>query len=246
MSMNELVKKLERLARVNSPAILTAIGVSGTVTTAYLTGRAAYESAFVILEEERNLTTGHLTTRHKTELVWRLYIPATITGTASIICIIGATRIGARRAAALTAAYSLSDKAFAEYREKIAETVGAKKEKALRDEIVQERILQNPPSKEVVIAGSGSVLCCELFTGRYFNSDMESLRKAQNDINAKLVGHEYATLGDFYYMVGLPYTSHCSDLGWSSDRLMALEFSTVLSDDNRPCIAFDYNYTKPF
>jgi hypothetical protein len=244
--MNEIVKKLERLARVNSPVILTAIGVSGTITTAYLTGRAAYESAFVILEKEHELETGYLTTKEKTEYVWRLYIPATVSGVATIVCIIGATRIGARRAAALTAAYSLSDKAFAEYREKITESIGAKKEKALRDEIAQQQITQNPPTKELIIAGSGSVLCCELFTGRYFHSDMETLRKAQNDINAKLVGHEYASLADFYYIVGLPYTSYCSDIGWTSDKLMSLDFSTVLSDDNRPCIAFDYNYTKPF
>ena len=74
---------------------------------------------------------------------------------------------------------------------------------------------------------------------------MESLKKARNDINSRVMNHDYATLDDFYYIVGLAPSSIGGQLGWKSPKLMELEFSTVLSEDGRPCLAFDYNYTEP-
>jgi hypothetical protein len=88
-------------------------------------------------------------------------------------------------------------------------------------------------------------MCCELYTRRYFMCDMEQLRKAQNDINAQIVNDLYVTLDEFYDKISIMPTAHSSELGWDSDRLMELEFSTVLSEDGRPCLAFDYNYIKP-
>ena len=54
----------------------------------------------------------------------------------------------------------------------------------------------------------------------------------------------YATLDDFYDIIGLGKTGLSTDLGWDSDRLLEIKLSTVLTEDNRPCLAFDYNYTK--
>lgn len=246
--INDLIKRATKLAVENSPSILTAIGVTGTITTAYLTGKASYESAFRILEESHDqMQQGipkKLSKREIAELVWPLFIPAAITGATTVACIVGANRVGARRAAALTAAYSLSEKAYSEYRDKVVETLGEKKEKAVRDEIAQEKVTRNPP-EHVWISGSGNVLCCELLTGRYFHSEMEVLKKAVNEMNAQLLRHDYVTLGELYYAIGLPQTSMSSDIGWTSDRLLELEITTTLSLDDKPCIAFDYNYTKP-
>jgi hypothetical protein len=80
---------------------------------------------------------------------------------------------------------------------------------------------------------------------RYFLSDMESLRKAENRVNAHMLGHDYATLSEFYYEVGLQQTSVSSNLGWTSDHLLELVFSTTMHEGQIPCIAFDYNYIHP-
>jgi Family of unknown function (DUF6353) len=236
------------LLRSNSPAILTALGVSGTLSTAYLAGKASYKAAHVI--RRANLTfpaPGERRQRAKEnfQLTWKLYIPAVTSGGLTIACIVMANRVGSKRTAAIAAAYSLSETALVEYREKVIEQFGERKEQAVRDELAQDKVAGNPPNREVIVAGSSDVLCHELLTGRYFRSDMETLRKAQNDINGKILRERYVQLSEFYYLVGLPYTSHSSVLGWDSDRLMELEFSTVLSEDNIPCIAFEYNYTKP-
>lgn len=243
--LKDLTTSTARILKQNAPVILTAVGISGTITTAYLTGRASFTAAEIIRIEE--LEAGipeefkeRLRTRFK--LVWRLYIPPVVTGTATIGCIIAATRVESRRSAAIAAAYSISEKAFSEYKEKVIETVGEKKEKAIRDEVVKDNIAKNPPA---LIYGSGTVLCCELFTGRYFMADMETVRRAQNDVNAMLLRNDEATLNDLYYILGLPTTDFSGYSGWTSDKLLELDFTTVLSEDNRPCLAFSYNYTKP-
>lgn len=240
--MNELKKVSAEVVnnlKQNSPAILTALGVSGAISTAYLTGKASYEAALILHDAPEDLTRNE-----KIEIVWERYIPAAISGFITIGCIIGATKVSSKRTAAAYSLLTVSERAFSEYKEKVTEKLGEKKEQVIRDEIAQERVNNNKPN-QIIVTGSGDVLCCELFTGRYFNSDMETLRKAQNDINAKLVADVFVPLSELYYLLGLPYTSHSSNVGWESSKLLALEFSTVMSEDSRPCLAFDYNYIKP-
>lgn len=236
--LSVLLKRAGHTLKSNSPAILTALGVSGTVTTAYLAAQAGYKMA---RDEDAD---PHATTREKIERYWPLFVPAGISSAITVGCIIGATKAGTRKTAAVTAAYSISERAFSEYKDKVIEKYGETKEQAIRDEVAQDRV-QNSPPKNVIIASGGTVLCCELYTGRYFQSDIETLRRAQNVVNDKLNRDMYASLSDFYYIIGIPQTSYSSDIGWESGKLMDLQFSTVMSEDERPCLAFEYNYVKP-
>ncbi len=241
MTLSELFTKTTKTLKSNSPEILTALGVSGVVTTSYLTAKASFEAAGHLSEESP-----HLTFKERAKMVWKCYIPAGVSGALTIGCIIGASKTHGSRTTAAVTAYSLTEKAFSEYREKVVEQVGKGKEQTIRDEIAQDHVTNNPTtSREVIIAGTGTVLCCELFTNRYFRSDMEALRKAQNDINSRVMNDLYVTLDEFYDLVGLPYTSISSGVGWDLDKLMELKFTTVLSENGEPCLAFDYNYTKP-
>lgn len=239
MNLTTLLSLVKTTARKNAPAILTAVGVSGTFTTAYLAAVASWRAKGRLSEGP---PIEDLTKREIFDQVWDLYLPPVISGVVTVGCILGANHVSSHRA---TAAYSLlatSERALEEYRNKVVEQIGERKEKALRDEIAQDRVSQTPPT---LVLGSGNVLCCELFTGRYFNSDIEALRKAQNDINARLFNEPCVPLNYFYHLVGLPETSASGDVGWEMGNLMELDFSTVMSDDSRPCIAFAYNYVKP-
>ena len=144
----------------------------------------------------------------------------------------------------MAAAYSMSEKAFEEYREKIVEKIGESKEQEARDEIAQERVERNPLGSQVIVMNDREVLCFDQYTGRYFNSDMETLKQAQNKINHRMIRENYASLNDFYDCIGLDWVPTGDDLGWNSDQMLELSFTTVLSDDQRPCIAVDF-YTVP-
>ena len=90
------------------------------------------------------------------------------------------------------------------------------------------------------MAGEGSVLCYEAYTGRYFLCDMETLRKAQNDINHQVLNDSYASLSDLYDLIGLPHNTNSDEVGWNSDKLLELQFSAVISEGGRPCISVDF------
>lgn len=248
MTLISIAKRTEKFLADNSPIVLTAIGVTGTITTAYLTGVATFKAADLILvEEDRQYreTVGEprivLDRKEMFLLVWKEYIPAAGVGVITVACIVGANRIGTRRAAAMAAAYSISEKAFTEYKEKVVEKLGDNKERAIRDEIAQDRVLANPPTGREILIGRGDILCFDAYTGRYFMSSMEEIKKAQNDTNYEILHNNYCSLGDFYNRLGLPGTSFSEEVGWSSDHMLEVIFSTVLADDGQPCLTIQFS-----
>lgn len=237
---SDLLNRTRKMLRTNSPQLLAGLGIIGVVGTGVLAAKGAFDSAKAIKDadaEDANL-------KDKVKLTWVNYIPAASVGAITIGCITGSTRLHGKRAAAALGAYTITEQAFSEYRNKVREELGAHKEQVLRDDIVREHIADNP-AKGIIIAGDGNVLCCELYTGRYFMSSMENLRQAMNSTNQSVVNNYYVSLNEFYDLIGLPHTATSSELGWDSDRLLELEFSTVLSEDGKPCLAFNYNYIKP-
>lgn len=245
MELSSIASRFGKFLTDNSPSILTAVAVTGTITTAVLAGRASFKAAELIQEDERiEGVAGDPVYRFKerAQLTWKLYIPAVATGVATIACIVAANQIGNRRAAAMAAAYSLADKAFEEYKEKIVEKLGEKKEKAARTELAQEYVRDHPPTIEdsILIGDTTSVLCCDLYTKRYLLSDMETIRRAANDINYQVNHDYYASLSDFYDRIGMEHTSMSDDVGWNADKLLDLEFDVVLTPSGKPCLTFDF------
>lgn len=237
MQIQPLAKKAEKFVLDNSPSILAGLGVAGTITTAYLSGKATVSAVrtidnYAVDDSKKEIL----------ELTWRFYIPPVASGIMTVSCIIAANRIGERRAAALAAAFSISERAFEEYKEKVLDHLGPNKVQTIRDEIAQDRMNRNPPlNREVVITGNGDVLCYDEFSGRYFESQVETIRKAQNDINAQILSNMYASLGEFYNLIGLPVTSYSEEVGWGVDSLVDVKFSTCMNDKNQPCISIDFS-----
>lgn len=252
MTASDILNRSLTLLKRNSPEILTGLGIAGVVSTAYLTAVACFKADKELDEAfGRPRTNGNeepATLKEQALEVWKLYIPPTVSGVATIACIVGSQKASGRRTAAAVAAYSFTEKAFSEYKDHVVEQIGKGKEQKIRDEIAQKNVSENPPSesKELLILGKGQVLCCELYTGRYFMCDMETLRKAENDLNAMVVNSiHYASLSDFYDLIGLDHTSTSDNLGWDTDKLLELQFSHALSPDGTPCLTFDYNYVRP-
>lgn len=252
MNIAKFAKRIEKTATDNSPLILTIVGVAGTVSTAILTGRATYRAAQIIYEEQEAQAIKlrgegdfpqPMSGKEKFELTWKLYIPAVSMGVVTCGSIVMANRIGARRAAAVAAAYTISERAFEEYREKVVEKIGETKEKEVREEIARDRVNRRDDIPIVIAGDTTSVLCHDAFSNQFFYSDMETLRKAQNDINAQILHADYATVTDFYHYVnaeGLEETSVSGEMGWNTNKFLELHFSTVLHKEKTPCISFDF------
>lgn len=235
--MLQTLHRLQKMAIDHSPTILSALAVTGTVATAYLTGRASFRSAQRISSYAEGLEVMRRepTPRDKIELCWKLYIPAAAVGTSTVALIICANRVGTRRAAAMAAAFSLSERAFEEYREKIVHRLGEVRERQARDEIVQDHIRKDPPSSELVLTPN-KVLCRDDYSGRYFESSKESLHYAAIEINRDILTEGYASLTEFYNLIGLDRTSVSDDVGWTLDKMLELDFSSALAPDGQPCL----------
>lgn len=252
MNPGKYLRGAEKFVQDNSPHILTALGCVGVISTAVLAGQATFKAVDILEEEMAEARAqGHdvrfredIPTKRVVELTWKLYAPAVGVGATTVGCVVMANRIGTRRAAALATAYALSDKAWQEYKEKVVEKFGEKKEQEVRDEVAQDRVNRASEGRDIVlVTDSSKVLCHDAFSNQYFHSDMETLRKAQNDINAQILHSDYATVSDFYDYVnaeGLDHTSVSGELGWNTDKLLEIEFSSVLYKDKTPCISINF------
>lgn len=247
MNITGLINRAGQLANANSTTILTAMGVSGTMTTAYLAGRASWKASDLVRKEEDRIyaltvNPQDLTTKEKAKLVWPLYIPAAATGATTIASIILANQIASKKITALVAASGVTERAFQEYKAKVVEKLGQTKDVAVRDAVAQDRVNQNPiGTKEIILAGTGEILCFDLYSGRYFQSTVEEIKRAENKLNFDIFHHMYASLSSFYDEIGLPPTSVSDEVGWSTDQMVDIQISTVMSTDNRPCAAIDFS-----
>lgn len=236
------VRYVKFLVNENSTTVLTGLGVAGVITTAYLTGRASFKAAQIILEQEDHKleTEEDFTTGQKVRMVWRLYVPPVLLGVTTIASVIAANRLASRKIAALAIASGISDRAFREYKERVIEKFGENKDRDIRDEIAQKRVENELINNEVIVLG-GEVLCFDLHSGRYFHSTHEAIRKAENKINYELVHFSAASLSEFYDELGVPATNYSDMVGWDVGNQMEIKISTVMSPDSRPCLAIDFN-----
>ena len=237
-------------AKKHSPELLTGIGIAGMLTTVVLAVRATPKALRLIDEKKADVPEEENVPRiEAVKAAWKVYVPAVLTGILSTICLIGANSVNQRRNAAIAAAYSLSESALKEYREKVVETIGERKEQAIRDDITKDRITENPV-REVVVSDRGSTLCYDSLSGRYFKSDIEKLRRIVNDLNRRMRDEMFISLNDFYCAVDNPDlgpTKLGDMLGWNIDKgYIDLNFSSQLTTDGTPCLVLDYTVVPEY
>jgi len=253
MAFADVVNATRYFITKNSPAILTGVAVAGVATTAILAGRGAFKAGqdVLIQEQERD---EKLLPKEVFQLTWRNYVTAAAVGVTTILCVIGAQKISSRRTAALAGLYSLSEKAFEEYREKVVEELGKNKDRKILDAVAQDDIRKNPPEdSQIIFVDNGVNLIREQYTGRYFHSSVEKIRKAVNDLNAEIInGMGGASLNDFYNLIGLAHIDMGDYEGWSTDNLLEIGIGAAVTENDTPCIVLHYNhkpkrnYDRPF
>lgn len=243
MSLHTLIARTEKLIGDNSPLILTGIGAAGVLTTAYLTGKASIKASDLLYSAnvDAKINDDDLTKKDQFLLIWKLFLPAASSATVTISAIILANRIGTRRAAALAVAYTAAERGFQEYRDKVTETIGKKKETEIRDAVAQDQVTRAGIHSNMVIIGTGDCIFVDARTMRPFMSTMQDVKKAINDVNYKINSSVYASVNDWYDKVGLPRVPDGDDFGWSN-TLLDPHITTTITDDEKP--AFLIKFTE--
>lgn len=254
LNFNSMLKTGLSVASKNAPAMLTAFGTVGVVTTAILAGKASFEAAKKIADAETEAMMNHepgthrdglLTKGEKVKLVWPLYIGAVTSGVLSCGAIVLAHRVNARRAAVLAAAYALNEGKLEEYQEKIKEKFGIKEEKEARDELVQERVNRDYEDGTILFNPlEGKVLIRDDYSGRYFYSNIEDINKAVNEINREILISDFQTLSDFYDCIGLDHISTSDYFGWNTNERLEVDWSTCTTPDGKHAV-HSFEFVNP-
>lgn len=256
MQLKGIFTDLGKAARKHSPEILTGIGIAGMLSTTVLAVRATPKALMLIEEKKREkkfavIKDGGDPDLTKLEIVktaWKPYIPAAVTGVASIACLVGASSVNARRNAALAAAYALSESTLADYKEKVVETIGEKKAQEVKDAIAKDKVENDPVTrKEIITTDKGETLCYDALSGRYFKSDIEYIRRAVNNLNERLLFDTHISLNEYYDEIGLEEIFPMGEnLGWTVDPdsankgLIELDFSSQLAEGT-PCLVVGFS-----
>lgn len=234
---SKLSQKVGRALKKASPTILTCIGAVGVVTTAVLAVKATPKALEMVRADSRKNHDGDPHAATKVEVVkscWKCYIPAAVTGAATIACIFGANTLNRRQQASLASAYALVNRSFMEYKNKVKELYGQE----THDKIMDSLMVEKPEAPSI----SGSLtgrrfdfgetdeqkhLFYDAFSKRYFEATFSDVLLAELHVNRNfaLNGGEIG-VDAFYTFLGLDTPEDLKDLGWFvSDYYYFIDFS---------------------
>lgn len=208
--MNKLVRHAKVFLERNSSTILTTMGSVGVVATTVLAVKAT-PKAMKLVEKAEEVKGEKLTKFETVKVAGPSYIPAVVTGAATIACIFGANILNKRQQAALMSAYALVDNSFKEYKRKVVELYGQEAADAVQAEIASDKYEETDISVD-----EGKELFFDSYSGRYFESTLADVRKAECEINRELNIGGYACINELYDMLGMPHIDGGSAVGWST------------------------------
>lgn len=233
----------------NAPAILIGLAILSGGTAVVLAVKDTPKALKRIEEKKQETGVDKLTPIETVKVTWPCYVPTALAFTFAAGCAIGSQSIHAKRHAALATAYKISETALVEYRDKVVETIGEKKEQTVRDNVAQEQINKTPfIPEEVKITGKGSSLFLDPLSNTYFISDKQVLHSAENKLNKAMMQSVCGSvsLNDFYVEIGLePVDSAVGySLGWNTEHQIDLDIRPGESSDERPCFVVKH-YNPP-
>lgn len=233
------------LTQKHSPKILFVAGAVGVVGATVLACRATLKLENTLAEHEikdmtemRHVDEGQLSeedlkkARAKLKLktaaeIAKLYAPAVGLGAVSIAALTGSHVILTKRNAGAMAAYAAVDRAYKEYRQRIAneygEGVDRKFASGTEDLVVQEKLADGSTKKHVVqtksnnFGGSPYAVVFDehsKFYSREPGMNSMFLGVQQSHANDKLRANGHIFLNEVYDMLGFPRTKAGAVVGW--------------------------------
>lgn len=245
MNIKTMAKSVWASAKKHSPEILIGMGIAGAASSVIFAVKATPKAMILLEEKRQELGVEKLEAKEIIKTAAPVYIPTAVSFGVSVACIVGASSVNARRNAALTAAYTLSESTLRTYRDKVLETVGEDKEREIRQKAAIEQQQKTPePQALVVSSAAGQLKCFDSLSGRYFVSTKNEIDKAVNEFNRQLRDDMRISLNDWYDLIGLDTNKLGDMLGWDIERgYVETCYASRLDEDGLPCLVV--NYVEP-
>lgn len=236
----DILRKPAAFIRRNARTILTGCAIAGTFVVAVNSSKDALHANDVLLEYEMEHDGEEI---NRIELVKRVapcYIPTALSVAATVTAIVGSHVAANNRIAVMSSAYTMAQEAAHMYRDKVREIVGERKAAEIDKAVADEKVKELEPSKQPLVIGNGDILCMDALSGQPFYSTMEKIRKAMNDTNYELMSSMFVTLNEFYERVGIKPNKMGEYMGWNTDHMIDLIFSSTITEDGRPCLVMSF------
>ena len=245
MNIKTMAKSVWAGAKKHSPEILIGMGIAGAASSVIFAIKATPKAMILLEEKRQELGVEKLEAKEIIKTAAPVYIPTAVSFGVSVACIVGASSMNARRNAALTAAYTMSESALRTYRDKVLETVGEDKEREIRQKAAIEQQQKTPEPQALVVSNAaGQLKCFDSLSGRYFVSTKVEIDKAVNEFNRQLRDDMRISLNDWYDLIGLDTNKLGDMLGWDIERgYVETCYASRLDEDGLPCLVV--NYVEP-
>jgi hypothetical protein len=232
--LSEAIKKtgLQRALELGAshPTVFFAAGVTGMVASTVLACRATLKLEETLVEFDPPVEqmfeasdAEQMRTRVRAALaVAKLYAPAFVVGAASITMLTKSHSTLVKRNAALSAAYTVLDKGFRDYRSRVVEKYGEDEDERLRYGSVTETVKEGSKNVKVnkVNPETGASIYAVFFDELNPNWDRDPeinklfLRAQQNYLNDLLHARGHVFLNEAYTAIGADHTQAGSVVGW--------------------------------
>lgn len=211
-------------AKSNSSSILTGFAITGVITTGIFAGKASIKAEKVL----EGLSEEDLDRKEKLKRVAPIFMPAIISGAATIFCICATHSIDAQKQMALMSAYSLSEHAM----KSMEDAMSDKKLKQVKETIFENDVKKNPPKEEQIFdTGKGKTKFRDGIFGGDFYADIEYVKSIFNKYNKMLNDGDIVYVNDLRWDLGLPQTEMGSILGWDCGQLDEMLTSVMIERD---------------
>lgn len=245
-----------------TPVVLSYLGAFGVIATSILAAKATPKALTKIRDDSCAKHNGNPEAYTKIEAIrsaWTCYIPASIMGTTTIICIFGANILNKRQQVAISSAYALLSTSYQEYKDKVKEIYGEEAHRKIIDSLMVEK------AKDVYMYTNGICdtssltfdnrdeeevrLFYDSFSKRYFEASLSQVLEAEYHLNRNFCLGYPICLNYFYELLGLSGVDGGDELSWFwSDEIVWIDFDhhkTTLEDGLEVCVV-DFVYYPRF
>ena len=239
------------------PTILTAIGITGIGVTSWLTYKGTKKAVKMIDDST--------TKKEEFKATWKCYIPAAISGTVTVACIVAGKTMDGKQIAMLAGTAGASGKLLAEYKEKIRERFGDEGLDDIRRDIAKDHE-DGIPVASIPCINTGyfgfdklsdemddetkcNTLFYDEFNDKWFYSTTNNVRAALYYLNRNHSMTLYSTVSDFYEFLGVDIDAENGMREWGNEYLESTEQTWIdasliksMKKDGTPYYIIDYWY----
>ena len=229
----------------NSPIILSAMAVVGTVSTAVMASQATLKAEDILYDCHAE----NADWRDKVALTWKCYIPTALMGVSTVGCIVGSHLCNEGQKAALQSAYLLSQTTLQEYQRHVVERIGENKEHEVYAETMKSVAQKGAPllysdggqAGEVIDTGKGNTLFYDVPGQQYFKSDINFIKAQVNELNYEVRTEMYFDWNEILYRWGLPMRKYGSELIFDVDHPLEVRLTPEMMENGQVRILLDYD-----